>query len=90
MSIEQHDSERHWRCPMLGGPVPFSHCRRTNDSLPCHGIRECWAGRLDTDAFLNENYSPVDLKKCLAPPHSRMDRIIDTVSRFSNPEKNNS
>ena len=90
MTIEQHDNMSHWRCPMLGGPVPFSHCRRTNDTLPCNRIRECWHGRIDTDAFLKENYPPEQLKKCLAPPPSRVDRIISAVEQFKGESETNS
>jgi hypothetical protein len=36
------DSLHHPRCPALGGPVPFRHCRTSGTDLTCHRIPECW------------------------------------------------
>ena len=83
MSLDQHDTESLWRCPMLGGPVPFKHCRRTNNTLPCPRIGDCWASRLDVEAFLTKNYSKEELEKVYSPAPSRMDRIMKTVNLFA-------
>ena len=80
--IETHDEQTIWRCPMLGGPVPFRHCRKVNDGLPCRQIIGCWGGRIELAAFLNENYSREELERALgAPKKSRIDTIIETLER---------
>ena len=83
MSKEQFDEEKLWRCPLLGGGVPFRHCRKTNDSLPCPRIVDCWHGRMDLPAFLLENYSEDELKRALQPSQGRLDTILKSVQKFS-------
>jgi len=83
MAIEEHDNENYWRCPMLGGPVPFRHCRTSNNSLPCAKIPACWHGKLDILQFLKSNYSEDELKIAFSPQPSRMDRIFDVLEKLS-------
>jgi hypothetical protein len=83
MAVEQFDSENIWRCPSLGGGVPFRHCRTTNVGLPCGRLPECWGRRMDVEEFLKSNYSEEDLKKIFAPPPGRIERILETAEKFS-------
>jgi len=76
MAREDHDKENLWRCPMLGGPVPFKHCRETNNGLPCHKVPECWSKRFDTAMFLSDNYTEDELKSVFSPQPDRLERIL--------------
>jgi len=83
MSRDQYDDKQFWRCPQLGGGVPFSHCRKTNDTLPCPRIIECWGRKIDMPRFLVENYTEEELKKALKPSGGRLATIFDTAEKFS-------
>ncbi len=80
---EIHDERSHWRCPQLGGPVPFRHCRRSGvDSLPCRKLAECWGSSVDIPAFLAAAYTPDEIQAAFgAPAKSRLDIIFDTLDR---------
>ena len=52
----EHDEKKIWRCPSLGGPVPFKYCRTVQQGLPCARIVECWSPILEVLEFLSENY----------------------------------
>ena len=84
MNKEEFDQKQLWRCPMLGGGVPFRHCRKSNSSLPCPRILECWQGRFDISGFLNENYTGQELEKALQSPQGRLDTILSTIEKFKN------
>ncbi len=80
--IEQHDGIMHWRCPQLGGEVPFRHCRSCNNSLPCPQIINCWGGKVDLAVFLRENYSVEELETVFGKPKlSRIETILNAVEK---------
>ena len=81
MSIDRYDQEMHPRCPPLGGPVPFFHCRRVNRGLPCHRIVVCWADRLDIAGFIREHYTAEEIERMNRPPPSRMGIVLETLDR---------
>ena len=83
MPVEQYDSENIWRCPSLGGGVPFRHCRTTNVGLPCGRLPECWGRRINVGEFLKANYSEEQLQQIFAPPPGRIERIMDVVEKYS-------
>jgi hypothetical protein len=87
MAREDHDDENIWRCPLLGGPVPFKHCRKTNDRLPCAKTLECWQGKFDVVKFLNDNYSEEELKTAFSPQPGRMERIYNVLEKLSDEKK---
>jgi hypothetical protein len=80
--IEVHDELNHWRCPQLGGPVPFKHCRRSGeDMLPCRKLLECWSSSLDVADFLATAYSPEEIQKAFgSPAKTRLDIMLETIS----------
>ncbi|MFA6450182.1 MAG: hypothetical protein WCX65_11975 [bacterium] len=82
-SIEVHDGLNHWRCPQLGGPVPFKHCRRSGiDSLPCRKLAECWNSSVDVATFLSAAYSPEDIQKAFgSQAKSRLDIMLESIDR---------
>ena len=80
MKIEEHDEQTLWRCPMLGGPVPFRHCRKTNGGFPCQNVVNCWGNRIDVTVFLRENYSIEELEQVFGTPRkSRIETIFETL-----------
>ena len=81
MAIDQYDREMHPRCPPLGGEVPFYHCRRVNQGLPCHRIVVCWADRIDIGTFLRAHYTPEEIERMSKPPASRLGVMLETLDR---------
>lgn len=78
---EQYDEMTHWRCPPLGGPVPFSHCRKVGDGLPCGFMIKCWSGSLDVEKYLTENYSREEIEQMSARAGSdRLDTILKVLN----------
>lgn len=81
MELDRFDHQMHPRCPPLGGEVPFYHCRRVNQGLPCHRIVVCWADRLDIVSFLREGYTAEEIECMSRPPESRLGVILGTLER---------
>lgn len=80
--IKTHDELEIWRCPSLGGPVPFRHCRKTNNGSPCQSVAACWGGRIDLAAFLKKNYTAEDIEKVFGTPKkSRLETIFETLDK---------
>jgi hypothetical protein len=86
MTIEKHDEMNVWRCPQLGGSVPFKYCRTMNEGLPCGAIEQCWAGRVDAEAFLIKHYSEDQLKQIFAPRPSRLAVVLETLAKTTKKE----
>ena len=88
--IEVHDSLNHWRCPQLGGPVPFRHCRRSGDDmLPCRKLPECWGSQIDVPGFIAAAYTPEEIEKAFGgPAKTRMDIIFDALNTKDNSKEN--
>jgi len=80
--IEKYDEKTYWRCPPLGGPVQFVHCRKVNGGLPCNRIAGCWSAKMDLPAFLKENYTPEELELALGSPgKGRLETIFETLEK---------
>ncbi|HOC91805.1 MAG TPA: hypothetical protein PKH33_05505 [bacterium] len=80
--ISEHDEMTHWRCPSLGGPVTFKHCRKANDSLPCPKLLVCWENILDAPGFLTSNYTPEELQKAFgAQAKGKLEVILDALKK---------
>jgi hypothetical protein len=81
--IEVHDGLNHWRCPQLGGPVPFKHCRRAGfDSLPCRKLPDCWNSTIDVAAFVSEVYTQEEIQHAFGTEaKSRLDIILETIKK---------
>ena len=67
-SLEWHDRLLHWRCPQLGGEVPFRYCRTLLGGLPCARLVSCWHTLLDVEAFLTAHYDPAALAGAWSQP----------------------
>ena len=80
MDIDIHD-ELEQRCRMLGHPVPFSYCRQLPEGRPCRMILDCWQGRFDTAAFLEQHYTPEQIEAILAPPTPKLTSILELIDK---------
>jgi len=79
---EKYDHLRIWRCPQLGGPVPFKYCRRMNMGLPCPRIFDCWGAKIDVEEYLTSAFSEEELEKVFGGERKgRVDRILETLRR---------
>lgn len=79
---EQYDHLTHYRCPPLGGPVGFKHCRTVNDGLPCTKFPACWGRKLDALEFLRENYTEEEISKALATGgKTRLETIFGAIEK---------
>jgi hypothetical protein len=78
--IEQHD-DKTIRCPRVGGEVNFRFCRFENNMLPCRFIVGCWQGRINIEAFLDEQFSEEELNIIFAPPKPKMDALVDLMEK---------
>ncbi len=83
MGIEEHDEKQLWRCPQLGGEVPFKHCRKANSGTPCPKFVECWHKKVDVETFIQENYTKEELEKALASHEGRVETVFSIVKKFS-------
>ncbi len=80
--IEQYDNEVHWRCPQLGGEVPFRYCRKLNEGLPCQRLIACWHTVFDARAFLEQHYDPEQLSALGNRPRpEKVAQLVDLIQR---------
>jgi len=88
-SLTCFDSREHWRCPILGGPVPFSYCRSMNRGWPCSRLAGCWKDHLDIQAYLKDNFTDEEIGRILAQPAAgRMETIFATLRRIREQNSN--
>ncbi|MFB3788368.1 MAG: hypothetical protein ACE15F_18570 [bacterium] len=77
------DAREHWRCPILGGPVPFSYCRAMNSGLPCSRLMGCWNEHLDIRTYLQDNFTEEEIGRVFAQPApGRMGTIFEVLRRI--------
>ena len=80
--VTQHDRRQHYRCPQLGGPVPFVHCRTAANGMPCARILACWEHVFDVAGFLAAHYDMTELAAVWNKPRKdKITSLIDLVRR---------
>ncbi len=67
----------HPRCPTLGGPVPFRHCRTSGTDRLCPRIPECWWNRPEVLGW----FAAQGGAAAAHPRESRLQIILDTLRR---------
>lgn len=81
MRKEEFD-EQFLRCPLLGGEVPFSYCRRVNDGGPCRRMPFCWGDRIDIAGYIEGFYSQDEIQRFfLQDGPGRLGRIMENLRR---------
>ncbi|MCF8034820.1 MAG: hypothetical protein K9K66_19115 [Desulfarculaceae bacterium] len=83
--ISDFDAVEHFWCPMLGQTINFAYCRQAQEGLPCNRVLTCFAPHFDVDAFIQEHYTPEQREQFLAPPPSRMDRVMEALEKNVKP-----
>lgn len=69
-------------CPQLGGEIPFHYCRAAANGTLCRKIIICWEFRFEIARFLEDHYTPEELKQAFAPPSlTRLQTILDCAVR---------
>lgn len=90
-AICEHDEKTVWRCPRLGGSVPFKYCRTLTQGLPCPSIQTCWERLIDVESFLNGHYSVEQLnaawKQQTKPP--KVDQLLDLIQKAKDAQSEN-
>ena len=79
--INQFDQVEHFWCPQLGQTITFSYCRQVQGGLPCSKVLTCFTPHFDVAAFIAEHYSTEERERFLAPPPSRLDRVMETLDK---------
>lgn len=80
-AIEDHDQVQHFWCPMLGQPINFGYCRKSNEGLPCSRVIACFSPHFEVTAFLEEHYSQEQRDTFLAPPPGRVERMAQALNQ---------
>jgi len=83
MSIDAHD-KRKIRCRMLGHEVDFSYCRQVGGELPCKKIPDCWFERFDVEQFLQQHYTPDQIRQILTLPKPKLTSIVELIRQAQN------
>ncbi|MDF1552162.1 MAG: hypothetical protein P1P84_03820 [Deferrisomatales bacterium] len=72
----------HPRCPALGGPVPFRHCRTSGTDQLCPRIPECWWDRPEVLGWFAAQGG-----SAAAPPReSRIQIMLNALGRSRTPQ----
>lgn len=79
--LDAHDERVFPYCRLLGGSVPFRHCRTMGKDSPCPQIIACWQKRFDVVRFLLQHFDADFLRALAAKPREdklpRLARLIE-------------
>lgn len=83
--IDAHDELVFPYCRLLGGSVPFRHCRTLGQDSLCPQIIACWQKRFDVARFLLQHFDADFLRAHAAKPREdklpRLARLIEESRR---------
>ncbi len=69
------------RCPQLGGEVSFGYCRKLGEGMPCPKALDCWYFKFPVEKYFRLVLEEATFERIfLAPPVSRVERLLNTVS----------
>jgi hypothetical protein len=68
-----------YRCPKLGGEVPFKYCRTVKDGLFCERIILCWETMCDIVGFLQKHFDKETMAKCFQSSGGRIDILTKAL-----------
>jgi len=71
------------RCPRLGGPVPFTYCKKTgHDGQPCFKVMDCWWQHFDVRAYLKKNLTEEAFNALLGQrPRPKLTGILELIEQ---------
>ena len=82
MIMEEYDDLEIY-CRKLGHHITFSYCQEPGSEKVCSSVRDCWYGRIDIDEYLENRYSPEELKEALKPGLPKITGIMEVLARLS-------
>ena len=66
---------------MLGHEVPFAYCRSPGKELFCRNIFNCWWQRFDVQTYVEESFTPEEIKTALSPPAAKISSLVEIITR---------
>ena len=84
MAKEKKPLER--RCPRLGGPVPFSYCKKGGEhQQPCFKIVDCWWETFDVVRYLKDNLPEGQFNQLMdVRPRPKIASLIELIEQAKN------
>jgi hypothetical protein len=81
MAKEKNPLER--RCPRLGGPVPFSYCKKSGENQqPCFKIIDCWWETFDVVRYLKDNLPEDQFSQLMdARPRPKIASLVELIEQ---------
>ena len=80
MKEKEFDTQRGY-CRRLGHDVDFAYCRVAAEDRPCFKIFDCWYERFDIQAFMDDCYSPQEIKEILTPPPDKVSTLFELIEK---------
>ncbi len=74
-TLDSFDGVTHFWCPILGQPINFGYCRKTNEGLPCPRVLACYESHFDVAGFLGQHFNDEQRRSFLAPAPGKLERI---------------
>jgi len=71
------------RCPRLGGPVPFSYCKKSGENQqPCFKIVDCWWETFDVVRYLKDNLPEDQFNQLMdARPRPKIASLVELIEQ---------
>ncbi|HNT33795.1 MAG TPA: hypothetical protein PKH07_02235 [bacterium] len=90
-SLIVYDEKTVWRCPKLGGSVPFKYCRTLLQGMPCPSVQSCWENLIAITDFLEQNYSAEKLERVWKeqPKAPKVDQLFDLIQKAKDVQSRN-
>ena len=81
MAEQKNPLER--RCPRLGGPVPFSYCKKGDGhQQPCFKIVDCWWETFDVVRYLKDNLPEDQFDRLMeARPKPKIASLVELIEQ---------
>lgn len=81
MKKQKNPLER--RCPRLGGPVPFSYCKKSDEhQQPCFKIVDCWWETFDVVRYLKDNLPEDQFDRLMeARPKPKVASLVELIEK---------
>ncbi len=77
---KQYDLEEAY-CKILGHFLTFDYCRKSNKSLPCSKILDCWFQQLPIQDFIRDNYSKEEREQIFTPQPPKILSLSDILKQ---------
>lgn len=80
-----------YRCPQLGGQVPFDYCRKVNDGLPCARSLICWEAAFPVGEYMKRVLSEEEWRLVFETPgKTRLEKVLLAADKSGDPNRTGS